>query len=668
MTQAINVPGVGVLQFPDGMSQQDMATAIQKNYPQIHAPAVPAHKALGDISDDPDVGAGDALLHWASQGVAGIAGGLSAAGSTVENAGRWALNKFGAHLPAVDPAANMAQVQNDLTYQPRTPIGAQTVAQVGKMRAAYQQMVQAAADKAGAVSPLAGAAVQTAGAAAPMALAPVVGRVVGAAADAIPGLLRRAPTPTAEDVLAAQYGNSPQSMGAASAAPRLTNVSPELQQAVVKAAQKTGGAINPDVLTRHLEADSLPVKVQLTEGQATQDPTLISQEQNTRGSQKALSDHFNQQNKQLVDNVQAIRDQVGPDVFSTNPVEHADTLIDAYKAKDAAAQSDITAKYQALRDANGGQFPVDAQSLLTHATVQLHKDLLFDHAPRSIMNTLGRLADNGNMTFENFESLRSNLARIQRSLSADGNEKAAAGVIRNAMEQLPLSPGAAQLKPLADAARAAAKSQFDALRADPAYDAAVNDKVSPDRFVNRFVINGARDDVALMRQNLAYNPTAVQTLGVSALDHLRNSARIDPDYNGNFSQAGFNKGLQSLGPKLNALVDPKTAEQLSTLGNVARYTQFQPRGSFVNNSNTLVSQAADYGAGALEGAANVAAHGIPVGTWARKGMQSLGAAKTARQSVSPGAGLDRLTTPSPQYQAMLEAARRKAAQQSGMQP
>lgn len=36
MTQAVNVPGVGTLNFPDGMSQQDMAAAIQKNFPQIH--------------------------------------------------------------------------------------------------------------------------------------------------------------------------------------------------------------------------------------------------------------------------------------------------------------------------------------------------------------------------------------------------------------------------------------------------------------------------------------------------------------------------------------------------------------------------------------------------------------------------------------------------------
>lgn len=36
MTQVVNVPGVGQLNFPDGMSQPEMAAAIQKNFPQIH--------------------------------------------------------------------------------------------------------------------------------------------------------------------------------------------------------------------------------------------------------------------------------------------------------------------------------------------------------------------------------------------------------------------------------------------------------------------------------------------------------------------------------------------------------------------------------------------------------------------------------------------------------
>lgn len=46
MTQSVNVPGVGLLQFPDGMSQSDMAAAIQKHFPEIHTPSRLSPSAL----------------------------------------------------------------------------------------------------------------------------------------------------------------------------------------------------------------------------------------------------------------------------------------------------------------------------------------------------------------------------------------------------------------------------------------------------------------------------------------------------------------------------------------------------------------------------------------------------------------------------------------------
>ncbi|MBN3848519.1 hypothetical protein G3N58_17040 [Paraburkholderia sp. Ac-20342] len=50
MSQTVEVPGVGELEFPDGMSQTAMASAIQKNFPHIHSdggsqPAAPEPSA-----------------------------------------------------------------------------------------------------------------------------------------------------------------------------------------------------------------------------------------------------------------------------------------------------------------------------------------------------------------------------------------------------------------------------------------------------------------------------------------------------------------------------------------------------------------------------------------------------------------------------------------------
>lgn len=446
---------------------------------------------------------------------------------------------------------------------------------------------------------------------------------------------------SAEEIGTRQAQASPQSQGAAAAAPRLGQTSPELQQAVVQAAQRTGGAVNPDALARHVEADTLPVPVRLTEGQALQDPVRISTEQNLRGQNPQIAQRFNEQNGQLVQNLQAIRDKVGPDVYSSNAVEHGDTLIRAYQDKAAIADAATDARYQALRDANGGKFPVDPKQLLTNVESALHDNLLYEHAPTELGQLQG-LAKSGNMTLEQFEAMRTNLARTMRS-STDGNERAAAGVIREQMENLPLSAPSQTIKALADQARASARAQFQMVEADPAYKAAISGDVPPDRFVQKFVTGGTRDNVALMRQNLSDNPVAQQTIGVATVDHLRHAAGIDDMGNGNFSQANFNKQMQALGPKMDSLLDPRATETLEQLGNVARYTQAQPRGAFVNNSNTLVGALAEHGAGMLEAAANAKTGGFG-GSLVRGMLNKRATGAVVRRALAPGAGLDVLST------------------------
>jgi hypothetical protein len=129
-------------------------------------------------------------------------------------------------------------------------------------------------------------------------------------------------------------------------------------------------------------------------------------------------------------------------------------------------------------------------------------------------------------------------------------------------------------------------------------------------------------------------------MGVAAVDHLGKAAGVDK---GAFSQANYNKHLQALSPKLGSLVDPKTVEHLETLGNVARYTQAQPKGSFVNNSNTLVGALASHAAGVAEGVANTQFGGIPVGTIVKKVSQSRSDSRIAKETMTPYGGLTKLS-------------------------
>jgi hypothetical protein len=142
-----------------------------------------------------------------------------------------------------------------------------------------------------------------------------------------------------------------------------------------------------------------------------------------------------------------------------------------------------------------------------------------------------------------------------------------------------------------------------------------------------------------MQANLRGNEAATQTVGVAVLDYLRDQAALGPGYEGNFAAARYNKALRQLDPKLAHLLPTGTAEQLDTLGKVAGYISNQPRGSFVNNSNTFVAGVANYGASAAEGAVNVAAGGVPIGTWGRAAINAGRSRRDIRNALAPGAGL-----------------------------
>lgn len=73
MSQEVEVPGVGKLEFPDGMSQSDMAAAIKRNFPQIHKQGV--SKAASDMAAE-DVGVLDTLAIATGRGFDKTAMGL----------------------------------------------------------------------------------------------------------------------------------------------------------------------------------------------------------------------------------------------------------------------------------------------------------------------------------------------------------------------------------------------------------------------------------------------------------------------------------------------------------------------------------------------------------------------------------------------------------------
>ena len=486
----------------------------------------------------------------------------------------------------------------------------------------------------------------------------VIQRPIARAAEAVaPGITQRfpsaRPTPVTPPVTPSVTPRvEPQvpafgSVGAA-AVPDVVTIRQALQSATPEFQQMYGNMpldkANKPVLMRDLEADSLPIPMRLTEGMATQDPVKISREQNLRGQQPELAYHINKLNEQLVENVPLIRERAAPDVFTTKTIESSEALINAYKTLDDARNVDIRAAYKALEDANGGAFPVDAQAIVRNADALLAKKMKTNFVPPEIAADLRAFRKGAPMNFEQFEALRTNLAAEGRKAerAGDGNRAQAVSYIRQALEDVPLKGEAAALKPLADTARSLTKSRFDALKKDPAYKAAVDDTVPADKYFDKFVINGINKNINTMVNTLGRDSVAHQHMKAGTINWLSDKAGII-EGRGNFSQANYNKAVKKLDDVKNfqAIFDPESQLQLRTLGNVAAYTQFQPRGAFVNNSNTLVAYLANKGAGALEQAGNIAGlktFGYPLGSEARRVIRSARERQEVQKALEPGAG------------------------------
>lgn len=417
--------------------------------------------------------------------------------------------------------------------------------------------------------------------------------------------------------------------------------SPELRAEL--RAKAAAGTLKPEVAEAHIAADQLDLPP-LTRGQATGNPADISREQNLRGTDDRLRARFTAQNEAMVEKLDDIRRETTPNVVGSDVIQNGQTLVDSYKAYDTDVRADISAKYSALREAmKETGSTIDHQAFGVMAENALRESGKTHWLPaevRSLMND----AKEG-MTFRDFETMRTVLASAARTAERQGNGNAAGAIsaVRSALEELPLAgPAAETLKPLADAARTAAKSRFRSIELDPAYRAAVDDDVPlgeasalADKFVDQYVIRGRAANIARMRQTLADDPMAGETITAGTLNYLKQRAVPST---GNFAAARYNETLRELDPRMRELLPAETAEQLQALGSYARATTAQPRGSFVNTSNTATALLAEGAQGAMESAV-MAKTGIPI-PMIRNYVERRRTTKYVDEALKPGAGLD----------------------------
>lgn len=431
-----------------------------------------------------------------------------------------------------------------------------------------------------------------------------------------------------------------QSMGAAGASTNLAQTSPTIKTAIQDAARKNGGAVNRDAMLAHLEADKNGV--QLMKGQAMRDPIQFSAEQNS--TDPRIAARLKQQNEQLTDRLDEIRRNAAPGSVHNDVIQNGQTVVDALKAYDEPIKADIQAKYKALTDANGGSIPIDTGAFLYNVDRALKKQYLTSSVPSGAQELLSSLRGGEPLDFEGFEAARSRLAEAQR---AGGSEGAAAKIIRDQLEQLPLSPEAANLKTLADSARSAAKARFNALDRDPAYQAAVNDvesgvkrgEPSPiaDRFLDKYVLGTApKVNVDTLLSKL--DDEAKGSVVSHVLNQVRNAAI---GKTGQVLPSGFSGAMQKLEPKIQSLLPSPTIDDLQSLGKTINDVKVAPPGNHVNFSKSgVIVNAANAAKGAGEHLLDVKTGGLY--GLGKKILTSDKATndKFVTEALKPGAGID----------------------------
>jgi hypothetical protein len=465
---------------------------------------------------------------------------------------------------------------------------------------------------------------------------PAAGRAVGRGLAEAKAALPTVRMETVAKPTAMQSGGAAATTNKATLDAAIAQATPELAAQLSK---ENPATINPKALEHYVEADSLPVPVRLTKGQAMQDPTLISNERNARGQDPRLTEALNQQNKALLENVGLVKEKTAPDVYAPDYVANAEGAMEFIDSKIKTNEKATSEAYKALDEFGAGKIQVDSKSFAENAMKALTEKEDIDFLPSVVKEKIKTYQEGKPMNFAQYENLRTQIARETRKAQKadDGNAVHALTLVRGELEKLPLIGETVEAKAIADKARATAKSEFDLLNRDnPAYNKVyadlVNGKTDTKDFIQSAVLRSKNKDFAKTME-LFDDPTAKQHLRAGALDIIIKDAT---DTSGNFKPARFAKAIENL--DVNKKLDALFGEEAQTLRKIAKTGQLveaRPAGAFVNESNTAVSLAAQYGKRLAEQTPIVGRFVEP----ARQLLQERAAKKSVEESLRPGAGV-----------------------------
>lgn len=353
-------------------------------------------------------------------------------------------------------------------------------------------------------------------------------------------------------------------------------------QGEIEFALKQGRQLDPASLVR--KADFEAMGVQPTLGQVTRDPMQWARERDMRGIWPVGS----KLTQRLQEQRQAISQALSPDEVLDDAAA-GDRLIGSLSGVAKRARGEFSAMYEQARQQTGAEAAVDITGLADDFG-KILRDYGEDKIPSAIRNRLASygVMDGKQTKLFTLVDAEQTIQQINK-LYDPGNraEASALNEIRNAIKKAVAESDVGDLfKP----ARDAAASWYRRVDQTPALKAVIEDKIAPDDFVRRFVINGKRDDLTALAGALEGDQEAIGAVRAKIIEHLQKAAfGADPAGDAAFSPARFKTAVDKLAPKIGAFFDPEEIAQLHTVSRVGAYINSVPNAAAPNMSNTAAA-------------------------------------------------------------------------------
>lgn len=386
-----------------------------------------------------------------------------------------------------------------------------------------------------------------------------------------------------------------------------------VQRSVLADVRKAKSLDNLDAKALQRLADFRATGLTPTRGTVTLDPIQITREKNlakagansTLSSPQGLARVENENAELLIKRLQEL--QGARDVEAT---EIGRKLSDNIFAQRDALRQAEQAAWEAAKASPGYKMPMDAK-VLSDMNQALGDSALMPFMDKNISAYMQALQANPEQfTPQAYQNLQSMLSR---AMAAGGNEAAAAGAARKALEAAQIKPQASQIPnpqglPSTGAqarvfrvtdgmpedsmaainqARAATRAAYAFEDSSPLVRKALSEgSMSDPTRLGEYLLRSTPDEAAEIARLLGNEGKGLARAAIAT--HIKQKALNGAsDEMGNVSQKALNSAIKRMGDeKLKLFFLDDEIDQLKRLGRVASYVQAQPAGSAVNNSNS----------------------------------------------------------------------------------